>query len=73
MESRRIMGFVVYVDDKPLDVRESLDEAKKLAEQHKSDKPPLRIESMVAPAPTRFWYYDYDIGQWVEADRPPQR
>lgn len=52
MESRLVMGFMVYVDDKPLDVRESLKEAKELAEQHIANKLPVRIESMVAPAPT---------------------
>ena len=66
MESRLLMGYQVYVDDKPIGVRESLKEAKQLAEQHMIKKLPLRIESMVAPAPSRFWNYDYDIGQWVE-------
>jgi len=57
---------MVYVDGKPIGARDSLEESKQLAEEHKTNRLPLSIESMVAPAPSRTWNYDYDIGQWVE-------
>lgn len=66
MESELVMGYMLYVDEKPTAVGKSLEEARRLAEQHMSNTPPLRIKSFVAPAPTQFWNYDYDIRMWVE-------
>ena len=66
MESRLIIGFMVYVNDEPKGVRESLIEAKYYADHYKPNRAALRIESMAAPAPTRFWNYDYSLEEWVE-------
>lgn len=66
MESELVMGYVLYVDEKPTAVGKSLEESKRLAEQYMIDMRPLRIKSAVAPAPTQIWNYDYKIRMWVE-------
>lgn len=66
MESELVMGYVFYVDGKPTAVGKSLEETKRLAEEHMAGNRPLRIESMVAPAPSQTWNYDYGIQKWVE-------
>jgi len=66
MESELIMGYIVYVDGTATKVGRSLDEAKRLGEEFMFKKCSLRIESAVAPAPTRVWNYDYNVPDWVE-------
>lgn len=56
---------MVYIDDKPTSLQNSLDEAKQLAGQYIANRPSLRIESFVAPAPSQGWIYDHQIGDWV--------
>lgn len=57
---------MVYIDDKPTSVVNSLEEAKQLAEPHIVNRLSLRIESLVAPAPSQIWIYDHRITDWVE-------
>jgi hypothetical protein len=66
MQSELLMGYIVYVDGDATKVGRSLEEAKRLAEEHMVNKQPLRIESAVAPAPSQIWNYDYEIRAWVE-------
>lgn len=60
------MSYMIYIDDKPTIPQNSLDEAKQLAGQYIANRPSLRIESFVAPAPSQVWIYDYQIDDWVE-------
>lgn len=60
------MSYMIYIDDKPTILQNSLNEAKQLAGQYIANSPSLRIESFVAPAPSQVWIYDYQIGDWVE-------
>ena len=66
MESKLVMGYVLYVGEKPAAVGKSLDETKRFAEQYIPNMRPLKIESAVAPAPSQTWNYDYGIRMWVE-------
>ena len=66
MQSELVMGYIVYVNGNATKVGRSLEEAKRLAEEHMVNRQPLRIESAVAPAPGQVWNYDYQIRAWVE-------
>lgn len=59
--------YVVYVDEKPLIVRDSLDEAKSAGARYVADGQSVTIEAPAAPAPTRFWRYDREVKSWVES------
>ena len=69
MESRLVLEYVLYVSGKATAVVQTLEEAQIAAGQFLSRTAPLRIESAVAPAPTRTWNYDCEIRQWVELVR----
>lgn len=60
------MGYMIYIDDKPTNVVNSLEEAKQLVGPQMVNRSSLRIESLVAPAPSQIWIYDYKVPQWVE-------
>lgn len=60
------MSYMVHIDDKPTSLQNTLDEAKQLAGQCIANRPSLRIESLVAPAPSQVWIYDHQIDDWVE-------
>jgi len=60
------MGYVLYANDKPIGTSDSLDQAKANATGYVQPGRPLRIESFVAPAPSRTWTYDYGIDDWIE-------
>jgi hypothetical protein len=66
------MSFWFYINKKPVDKANSLEEAKKLAESYINDKQPLTIENLGAPEKNQLplqkiiWKYDYDKSIWVE-------
>lgn len=60
------MSHMVYINDKPTSLQNSLDEAKQLAGQYIANRPSLRIESLVSQAPSQVWIYDHHIDDWVE-------
>jgi hypothetical protein len=65
------VSFWLYINKKPVDKADSLEETKKLAQSYIKDKQPLIIESLGAPDKIpplqRFiWKYDYDKNIWVE-------
>ncbi len=65
------MSFWLYLNKKPADKANSLEEAKKLAESYIRDKQQLIIESLGAPEnqlplQRKIWKYDYDQNLWVE-------
>jgi hypothetical protein len=60
------MGYMVYIDDKSTRVVDTLEEAKHLAAPYIVNRRSPRIESLVAPAPSQIWIYDFDIEDWVE-------
>jgi len=66
MESTPVMGYVLSVDGAATDFAASFEAAEQAAKEYIPSKRTLRIESAVAPAPTRVWNYDYSIGAWVE-------
>lgn len=59
-------NYMLYVDEKPTRVVNSLEEARQLAAPHVAKKIPLKIESYVAPAPSQIWIYDYSLDDWVK-------
>lgn len=66
------MSFWIYINRKPADKANSLEEAKKIAESYIKDKHALMIERFGVPAqempPTKYrrWEYEYDKNIWVE-------
>lgn len=70
------MSFWFYINKKPIDKANTLDEAKKfaesyIAESYINDKQPLIIENLGArenqpPLQKIIWKYDYDENIWVE-------
>jgi len=65
------VSFWFYINKKPVDKANSLEEAKQLAESYIKDKQPLIIENLGAPEKTPplqkiIWKYDYDKNIWVE-------
>lgn len=61
------MGYLVYIDEKPTsDFVDSIEDAKQFAAPFIVNKPSLRIESFVAPAPSQILIYDHQINEWVE-------
>ncbi len=69
MGSRLEFAYMLYVDGEATLPKDSLDAAQKAAEQYMSGKAKLQIISCVAPAPSRTWNYEYDIGRWAELIR----
>lgn len=61
-----IMKYMLYVDGNPIQVVNSLKEAKQLATRHITDRKLVKIESFVAPAPSKIWIYDIKVESWVE-------
>ena len=59
-------SYLLHVDDLPVGSAESFEEAKSHAATYLQSKLPLRIESLVAPAPSRTWVYDYELDDWAE-------
>lgn len=45
----------------------SFEEAKKNAIPYITEKAALKIESLVAPAPSEIFYYDYEVSDWIRA------
>ncbi|MDQ3773657.1 MAG: hypothetical protein M3461_04410 [Pseudomonadota bacterium] len=61
------MGYVLYIDEKPTtNPVNTLEEARQLAAPHIMNRGRLKIESLVAPAPSQIWIYDYHENDWVE-------
>jgi len=68
-----MMSFWLYINNKPADKANTLEEAKKMAESHIKDKQPLIIEGLDTMAQklplaknSGRWKYDYDKNIWVE-------
>lgn len=66
MASRLGVGYMLFVDSKPMAANESLEVVKQVARAYIPNMVPLRIEGMAAPAPTRVWNYDHGLQEWVE-------
>lgn len=64
--------FLVYVDDKPTEVLQSLTDAKKIAGQHINKNKSVRIELQNStpekPIPNKIWNFDYEVNGWRESD-----
>ena len=60
-------SFCLYADDKLATHRNALDEAKSRASEFIRQRKALRIESLVAPAPSSVWRYDYEVYDWVHS------
>jgi hypothetical protein len=67
-----MMSFWLYINKKPTDKANTLEEAKKMAESYVNDKQPLIIEGLdtqaqkLPMAKNSRWKYDYDKNIWVE-------
>ncbi|MDP1537390.1 MAG: hypothetical protein Q8L95_09440 [Burkholderiales bacterium] len=59
------MSYMLYVNRKPTDAFESLELAKSSAQQYIDKAEQVRIESLVAPAPSQAWYWDAEVNAWV--------
>ena len=66
MEIQLVFGYVLHVNGEPTSVGQSLEEAKASAVRYVASGATLQINSAMAPAPSRTWNYDHELGQWVE-------
>ena len=60
------MVIMLFVDNKPIEMADTLEQAKQLAEQYIARELAVRIERTAAPAPVHAWNYDYEDQDWVE-------
>lgn len=64
-----MVGYFIYSNDNLVGVRDTLEQAQALAMEHVRSGMRVRIESLAAPAPSQFWYYDQDEGVWTSANQ----
>jgi hypothetical protein len=57
--------FLLYIDDKPIMVFETLEEAQNRARDFIEQGNAVRVESFIAPAPSKIWHFDKDVHAWV--------
>lgn len=60
-------NFLLYADDKPVTIFDSLDSAKCRAKDFIGHGNAVRIESFVAPAPSEIWRFDTEADAWVHS------
>ena len=60
------MAVMLYLNNRPMQSAESLEEAKKKAELFITGRPEVCIERTEWPAPVQAWIYDCELRQWVE-------
>lgn len=60
------MGIALLVDDKPIGMSESVEQAKKFAEPYITEQRKISIEQGSTAAPMRKWIFDYEEQDWVE-------
>ena len=60
--------FILFVDDQLVGHFDNLVDAQQKGEEHIGSKSNLRIESLVEPAPSQTWRFDYDVKSWVRSD-----
>jgi hypothetical protein len=61
-------GYMVFANNNLVDARDTLEQAQAVAMEHVRSGTRVRIESLVAPAPSQFWYYDRVDGAWTVSD-----
>ncbi len=59
--------FLLYANDKPVTIFDTLDEAKSRASEFIGQGSSVRIESFVAPAPSEMWRFDTEADAWVHS------
>ena len=67
MRVEEMSNFQLYVNDKPVAVFDTLDEAKTRAKDFIGQGSDVRIESFVAPAPSETWRFDTEVDAWVHS------
>lgn len=60
------MAIALLIDDVPIGLPDSLEQAKKSAEPYIAEKRRVSIERGSTTAPMQTWIYDYQEQDWVE-------
>jgi hypothetical protein len=59
-----VAGYVLYIGDEAKEFAQSLEEAKRRADNYIATRQGVRIESGAGAMPKQIWNYDYELGAW---------